>query len=91
MNAPEGNGMFWLDYILGKPDGSIVELTHTGLKVFRSCGWLHFCSTGYQNNLKVLYSQVTPSSVKKTRYISSVPDRILDAPDLRNDFCKLMV
>uniref|UniRef100_A0A8C5FTD6 CDC20/Fizzy WD40 domain-containing protein n=1 Tax=Gadus morhua TaxID=8049 RepID=A0A8C5FTD6_GADMO len=45
---------------------------------------------GYQNNLKVLYSQVTPSSVKKTRYISSVPDRILDAPELRNDFCKLM-
>ncbi|CAL8316134.1 cell division cycle protein 20 homolog [Gadus morhua] len=41
---------------------------------------------GYQNNLKVLYSQVTPSSVKKTRYISSVPDRILDAPELRNDF-----
>lgn len=42
---------------------------------------------GYQNNLKVLYSQVaTPASVKKTRYISSTPDRILDAPELRNDF-----
>ncbi|KAI4898160.1 hypothetical protein NFI96_024924 [Prochilodus magdalenae] len=42
---------------------------------------------GYQNNLKVLYSQVpTPISVKKTRYISSVPERILDAPELRNDF-----
>uniref|UniRef100_UPI003AAAD3DC cell division cycle protein 20 homolog n=1 Tax=Centroberyx gerrardi TaxID=166262 RepID=UPI003AAAD3DC len=42
---------------------------------------------GYQNNLKVLYSQVTtPASTKKTRYISSVPDRILDAPELRNDF-----
>ncbi|XP_008332236.1 cell division cycle protein 20 homolog [Cynoglossus semilaevis] len=42
---------------------------------------------GYQNNLKVLYSQVaTPASVKKTRYISLTPDRILDAPDLRNDF-----
>ncbi|XP_028283650.1 cell division cycle protein 20 homolog [Parambassis ranga] len=42
---------------------------------------------GYQNNLKVLYSQATtPASVKKTRYISSTPDRILDAPDLRNDF-----
>ncbi|KAJ3594962.1 hypothetical protein NHX12_004267 [Muraenolepis orangiensis] len=41
---------------------------------------------GYQNNLKVLYSQVTPASVKKTRYISSVPDRVLDAPELRNDF-----
>lgn len=46
--------------------------------------------TGYQNNLKVLYSQTpTPASIKKSRYISSTPDRILDAPDLRNDFCKL--
>lgn len=45
--------------------------------------------TGYQNNLKVLYSQVqTPVSVKKSRYIASVPERILDAPELRNDFCK---
>lgn len=44
---------------------------------------------GYQNNLKVLYSQVpTPVSLKKTRYISSVPERILDAPEIRNDFCK---
>nr|XP_015812424.2 cell division cycle protein 20 homolog [Nothobranchius furzeri] len=42
---------------------------------------------GYQNNLKVLYSQVTtPSSLKKSRYISLSPDRILDAPDIRNDF-----
>ncbi|KAG5280193.1 hypothetical protein AALO_G00086060 [Alosa alosa] len=42
---------------------------------------------GYQNNLKVLYSQVpTPASVKKSRYISTVPERILDAPDIRNDF-----
>ena len=65
-------------------------LTHPGLKVFSLCQWLPFWSTGYQNNLKVLYSQVTPSSVKKTRYISPIPDRILDAPELRNDFCKLM-
>uniref|UniRef100_A0A8K9WUZ2 Cell division cycle 20 homolog n=1 Tax=Oncorhynchus mykiss TaxID=8022 RepID=A0A8K9WUZ2_ONCMY len=42
---------------------------------------------GYQNNLKVLYSQIpTPVSTKKNRYIPSVPDRILDAPELRNDF-----
>uniref|UniRef100_A0A3Q4HRU4 Cell division cycle 20 homolog n=1 Tax=Neolamprologus brichardi TaxID=32507 RepID=A0A3Q4HRU4_NEOBR len=42
---------------------------------------------GYQNNLKVLYTQTaTPASIKKSRYISSTPDRILDAPDLRNDF-----
>lgn len=48
--------------------------------------------TGYQNNLKVLYSQVpTPVSIKKSRYISSVPERILDAPDIKNDFCELIV
>ncbi|CAL9688690.1 unnamed protein product [Knipowitschia caucasica] len=42
---------------------------------------------GYQNNLKVLYSQATtPASTKKTRYISTTPDKILDAPELRNDF-----
>ncbi|XP_029381153.1 cell division cycle protein 20 homolog [Echeneis naucrates] len=42
---------------------------------------------GYQNNLKVLYSQgATPASTTKTRYISSTPERILDAPELRNDF-----
>uniref|UniRef100_A0A3Q2WAY1 Cell division cycle 20 homolog n=2 Tax=Haplochromis burtoni TaxID=8153 RepID=A0A3Q2WAY1_HAPBU len=42
---------------------------------------------GYQNNLKVLYTHTaTPASIKKSRYISSTPDRILDAPDLRNDF-----
>uniref|UniRef100_W5LJ72 Cell division cycle 20 homolog n=1 Tax=Astyanax mexicanus TaxID=7994 RepID=W5LJ72_ASTMX len=42
---------------------------------------------GYQNNLKVLYSQTpTPASMKKTRYISTHPERILDAPELRNDF-----
>ncbi|NWH58354.1 CDC20 protein, partial [Geococcyx californianus] len=43
---------------------------------------------GYQNNLKVLYSQkMTPGSSKKnTRYIPSMPDRILDAPEIRNDY-----
>lgn len=45
---------------------------------------------GYQNNLKVLYSQKnTPGSTRKTgRYIASMSDRILDAPDIRNDYCK---
>lgn len=44
---------------------------------------------GYQNNLKVLYSQVpTPVSTKKTRYISSVSDTFLEASELRNDFCE---
>lgn len=45
---------------------------------------------GYQNRLKVLYSQKnTPGSSRKTcRYIPSLPDRILDAPEIRNDYCK---
>lgn len=47
-------------------------------------------ATGYQNRLKVLYSQkATPGSSRKTcRYIPSLPDRILDAPEIRNDYCK---
>lgn len=46
--------------------------------------------TGYENRLKVLYSQkATPGSSKRTcRYIPSLPDRILDAPEIRNDYCK---
>lgn len=46
---------------------------------------------GYQNNLRVLYSSCkTPaSSVKKTiRHIPQVPERILDAPDILDDYCK---
>ncbi|TRZ00791.1 hypothetical protein DNTS_017262 [Danionella cerebrum] len=46
-----------------------------------------YAPEGYQNNLKVLYSQThTPASIKKSRYIYSVPERILDAPGIRNDF-----
>ncbi|XP_067928669.1 cell division cycle protein 20 homolog [Watersipora subatra] len=44
---------------------------------------------GHLNNLRVLYSQhKTPSSTaKKTaRHIPSAPERILDAPDLLDDF-----
>lgn len=50
----------------------------------------HSVATGYQNRLKVLYSQkATPGSSRKTcRYIPSLPDRILDAPEIRNDYCK---
>lgn len=38
----------------------------------------------------MLYSQkATPGSSRKTcRYIPSLPDRILDAPEIRNDYCK---
>lgn len=50
-------------------------------------------ATGYQNRLKVLYSQkATPGSSRKTcRYIPSLPDRILDAPEIRNDYCKCII
>ncbi|XP_002742040.1 cell division cycle protein 20 homolog [Saccoglossus kowalevskii] len=43
---------------------------------------------GYQNNLRVLYSQSkTPGSCRKTvRHIPQVPERILDAPDILDDY-----
>lgn len=43
---------------------------------------------GYQNHLKVVYTQSkTPASVKgSTRYIPQAPDRILDAPDICDDY-----
>lgn len=43
---------------------------------------------GFQNPMKILYSQTkTPSSVKCTnRYIPQAPDRILDAPDIIDDY-----
>lgn len=55
--------------------------------------WTHSVATGYQNRLKVLYSQkATPGSSRKTcRYIPSLPDRILDAPEIRNDYCKCIL
>lgn len=43
---------------------------------------------GFQNPMRVLYSQTrTPASVKNTnRYIPQAPDRILDAPDIVDDY-----
>ena len=49
-----------------------------------------FPSAGYMNDLRVLYSQNrTPSTTKKknTRHIPQAPSRILDAPDLIDDYC----
>lgn len=44
---------------------------------------------GYQNPLRVVYSQIkTPASTKATRYIPQAPDRILDAPEIVDDYCK---
>ncbi|XP_070563787.1 cell division cycle protein 20 homolog [Ptychodera flava] len=43
---------------------------------------------GYQNNLRVLYSQnKTPGSCRKTiRHIPQLPERILDAPEILDDY-----
>ena len=45
---------------------------------------------GHQNTLRVLYCQSKPTApkVKSVRYIPQAEDRILDAPELLNDFCK---
>ncbi|KAG9462727.1 hypothetical protein GDO78_023246 [Eleutherodactylus coqui] len=57
-------------------------------KILRLGGKSQNAPEGYQNNLKVLYSQkATPGSSKKPgRYIPSMPDRVLDAPEIRNDY-----
>uniref|UniRef100_UPI00358DE2B2 cell division cycle protein 20 homolog n=1 Tax=Myxine glutinosa TaxID=7769 RepID=UPI00358DE2B2 len=42
---------------------------------------------GYQSNLHVLYSQSTPSmSSKQRRHIPTIPEHVLDAPGLIDDF-----
>lgn len=48
---------------------------------------------GYQNPLKVLYSQTkTPASVRaSTRYIPQNSDRILDAPEIIDDYCESVI
>lgn len=47
---------------------------------------------GYQNSLKVLYSSQSCNSkkevIKPSRTIPSAPLRILDAPDMLDDYCK---
>ncbi|XP_059566592.1 cell division cycle protein 20 homolog, partial [Myotis daubentonii] len=57
-------------------------------RILRLSGKPQKVPEGYENRLKVLYSQkATPGSSKRTcRYIPSLPDRILDAPEIRNDY-----
>jgi len=47
-------------------------------------------NTGHQNKLRVLYCQSKPAApkAKSTRHIPQAEDRILDAPDLLDDYCK---
>lgn len=43
----------------------------------------------HTNPLKVVYSIKTPISTKSgSRYIPTTSDRILDAPDIINDYCR---
>ena len=52
-----------------------------------------FYFSGHLNDLRVLYGQnKTPSTStkKNARHIPQVPERILDAPDLIDDYCKLL-
>lgn len=42
---------------------------------------------GHSNNLRVVYSACKTTSTKKpSRYIPNQPERILDAPDIKNDY-----
>ncbi|XP_023018286.2 cell division cycle 20 protein fzy [Leptinotarsa decemlineata] len=42
---------------------------------------------GFQNPMRVIYTQTkTPASTKGSRYIPQAPDRILDAPDIVDDY-----
>ena len=43
-------------------------------------------SEAHQNDLRVLYSQTKVPVAKMTRHIPQAPDRILDAPDIVNDY-----
>ena len=45
---------------------------------------------GHQNQLRVLYCQSKPAApkAKSTRHIPQAEDRILDAPELLDDYCK---
>lgn len=46
----------------------------------------------HQNPLRVVYSIKTPMSTKSgSRYIPTSPERILDAPDIINDYCEFFV
>ncbi len=48
---------------------------------------------GFQNSLKVLYSTQNAKRevVKTNRHISTAPFKILDAPDLVDDYCKSII
>ena len=46
----------------------------------------------FNDNIKILYSSNSNNAVKNrvSRYIPQSPDRILDAPDFRDDYCEYL-
>lgn len=52
-----------------------------------------FFIIGHANALKILYSSSkNPGSTKKaTRHIPQAPERILDAPEILDDYCKYSI
>lgn len=54
---------------------------------------MSFSIIGHANALKILYSSSkNPGSTKKaTRHIPQAPERILDAPEILDDYCKYYV
>lgn len=56
------------------------------MTLFSFCYWF----LGHQNKLTAVYGQSkTPGSAKKaSRNIPQAPERILDAPEILDDYCK---
>lgn len=53
-------------------------------------GLAPLADVGHRQSNNIIYACVNPSSsVKRSRrYIAKSPERILDAPGIRDDFCK---
>lgn len=75
-------------HVLANNSGFIENYNNTRVLAFKNKAPAP--KDGYQSSLKVLYSQQTATKkaevVKPTRQISSNPLRILDAPDLKDDY-----
>lgn len=73
-------------------DGCDNVLVFIHEKLLCMCLFNKLVFPGYINSLKVLYSQsATKSSVNKSatqRQIPQQPERIMDAPELIDDYCK---
>lgn len=51
--------------------------------------WCYCLLTGAGSQLKVLYSMTTPgTNAKSLRHIPQAPERILDAPEMLDDYCE---